>query len=185
MPPTSRATGCCSSRSATIISSPPSAYPREALACITTHDTQTLAGWWSGHDLATRAGIGMIAPEALPAERDARAHERRRLLGLLEAHGLLPPDLAPVMRGEAEAPIALPASVAVALHRFIARTPSRLVAAAADDLAGALDQVNIPGTVDEHPNWRRKLGVTIEEIGGQPLFAAVTAALRDERPKSS
>ena len=49
---------------------PADAYPREALACITTHDTQTLAGWWSGHDLATRAGIGMIA--AGGASRRAR-----------------------------------------------------------------------------------------------------------------
>jgi 4-alpha-glucanotransferase len=162
---------------------PAEAYPRAALACITTHDTQTLRGWWSGHDLTVRAGIGMIRAEALPAERAARAHERRRLLGLLEAHGLLPPELAPVMRGEAEPPIDLPASLTVAVHRFIARTPSRLVAASADDLAGALDQVNIPGTVNEHPNWRRKLGVAIDDIAAHPLFVAVTAALRAERPK--
>ena len=163
---------------------PASAYPREALACITTHDTQTLAGWWGGHDLLVRSGIGMIPPEVMAIEYDRRAHERRRLLGLLDAHGLLPPELAPVMRDEAEAPLALPASVAVALHRFIARTPSRLVAVSADDLAGALDQVNIPGTVDEHPNWRRKLGVMIEDLAAHPLFAAVTAALREERPKT-
>jgi 4-alpha-glucanotransferase len=162
---------------------PAEAYPRAALACITTHDTQTLAGWWSGHDLDVRAEIGMIALEALPAERTARAHERRRLLGLLEAHGLLPTELAPVMRGEAEPPFDLPESLVIALHRFIARTPSRLVAASADDLCGALDQVNIPGTVNEHPNWRRKLGVAIEDMAAHPLFAAVTAALGAERPK--
>jgi 4-alpha-glucanotransferase len=163
---------------------PAEAYPRAAFACITTHDTQTLAGWWTGHDLSTRAEIGMIAPGALAAEQAARAHERRRLLGLLEAHGLLPPELGPVMRDEAEAPVALPAALAVALHRFIARTPSRLVAASADDLAGAIDQVNIPGTVNEHPNWRRKLAVPIEAIAAHPLFAAVTAALREERPRA-
>ena len=163
---------------------PADAYPRAAFACITTHDTQTLAGWWSGHDIATRAAIGMIGPEALIADRAGRSHERRRLLGLLEAHGLLPPDLAPVMRDEADAPFALPEALAIALHRFIARTPSRLVAASADDLCGALDQVNIPGTVHEHPNWRRKLSVPLEHIAAHPLFAAVTAALREERPRA-
>lgn len=162
---------------------PADAYPREALACVTTHDTQTLAGWWSGHDLATRAGIGMIAPEALAGDRAQRAHMRRRLLGLLEGEGLLPPDLAPVMRDEAAPDFALPAALAVAVHRFIARTPSRLVAASADDLAGALDQVNIPGTVNEHPNWRRKLPVALEDIAEHPLFVAITTALREERPK--
>ena len=162
---------------------PASAYPREAFACVTTHDTQTLAGWWSGHDLVTRAGIGMIAPEALAGEQAERAHERRRLLGLLEGEGLLPPELAGVMRAEAEPGFALPESLAIAMHRFIARTPSRLVAVAADDLAGALEQVNIPGTVDEHPNWRRKLPVSLDDLAAGPLFIALTAALREERPK--
>ena len=162
---------------------PSSAYPREALACVTTHDTQTLAGWWSGHDLATRVAIGMVPPDMLPPEQAARAHERRRLLGLLEGEGLLPADLGAVMRAEAEPDVALPADLAIAVHRFIARTPSRLVAASLDDLAGAVEQVNIPGTVNEHPNWRRKLSVTIEELAAAPLFGAVTAALREERPK--
>ncbi len=163
---------------------PPSAYPREALACVTTHDTQTFAGWWSGHDLVTRAGIGMIAPDALPGEQAGRAHERRRLLGLLEGEGLLPPELTSVMHGEAEPPFAPPDSLTVAVHRLIARTPSRLVAASLEDLAGALDQVNIPGTVHEHPNWRRKSPVAIEELAAHPLFAAITAALREERPRA-
>ena len=87
------------------------------------------------------------------------------------------------MRAEVEPDAALPESLAVAVHRFIARTPSRLVAVSADDLAGAVDQVNIPGTVNEHPNWRRKLGVTLEEIADQPLFVAVTSALGAERPR--
>jgi 4-alpha-glucanotransferase len=163
---------------------PAAAYPREALACVTTHDTQTLAGWWSGHDLVTRAGIGMIDAAALERDKAERAHERRRLLGALEGEGLLPPVLAPVMRAEAEAGFELPETLAVAMHRFIARTPSRLVAVAADDLAGALEQVNIPGTVDEHPNWRRKLPVDIEALAAMPLFMAVTEALREERPKA-
>jgi 4-alpha-glucanotransferase len=163
---------------------PAAAYPREALACVTTHDTQTLAGWWSGHDLVTRAGIGMIDAAALERDKAERAHERRRLLGALEGEGLLPPVLAPVMRAEAEPGFELPETLAVAMHRFIARTPSRLVAVAADDLAGALEQVNIPGTVDEHPNWRRKLPVDIEALAAMPLFMAVTEALREERPKA-
>jgi 4-alpha-glucanotransferase len=162
---------------------PAAAYPREALACVTTHDTQTFAGWWSAHDLATRADIGMLSIASLPGELAARAHERRRLLGLLESHGLLPRELAPVMRAEVEPDAALPEALAVAVHRFIARTPSRLVAVSADDLAGAVDQVNIPGTVNEHPNWRRKLGVTLEEIADHPLFVAVTSALGEERPR--
>jgi 4-alpha-glucanotransferase len=162
---------------------PPEGYPREALACLTTHDLHTLAGWWSGHDIEVRAGIGMIEAGDLARQREARTHERRRVLGLLHDEGLLPPDLDGVMRGDAAPPRDLPGSLAVALHRLVGRTPSRLFVLQAEDLTGATEQVNIPGTMDEHPNWRRKLAVDLEALPDAPLFRAVTAALREERPK--
>jgi 4-alpha-glucanotransferase len=162
---------------------PPENYPREALACLTTHDLHTLAGWWSGHALDVRCAIGMVDARERDGLRDALAHERRRLLGLLDDNGLLPPEMAPAMRGEADAPADLPDAVAIALHRLMARTPSRLLAASLDDLTGAKDQVNIPGTTHEHPNWRRKIACDLEDLTGQPLFRAITSALRGERPK--
>ncbi len=162
---------------------PPETYPREALACLTTHDLHTLAGWWSGHDIETRYAINMIEGVNLPAEHEKRAHERRRVLGLLDAKGLLPEEMAGVMRDDAEVPSALPESVAVALHRLLARTPARLFVVQAEDISGVVDQVNIPGTVGEHPNWRRKLLVDIESLSKEPLFQAITMALREERPK--
>jgi 4-alpha-glucanotransferase len=162
---------------------PPEAYPREALACITTHDLPTLAGWWSGEDISVRAAIGMTTAGDVPLHLEERAHERRRMLGLLSDNGLLPAGMEPVMRGEAEPPPDLPQPVAVGLHRLVARTPSRLFAVPAEDLTGATGQVNIPGTMGEHPNWRRKLPVDIEDLRKQPLFRAVTAALNEERPR--
>jgi 4-alpha-glucanotransferase len=161
----------------------PEDYPREALACITTHDLHTLAGWWSGRDIEVRREIGMIAAGDLANNVDQRAHQRRRLLGLLDDKGLLPERLRPVMHGETDAPAELPEDIAVALHRLVARTPSRLFVVPAEDLTGAVEQVNVPGTMDEHPNWRRKLPAEIEMLPELPLFAAITAALRQERPK--
>jgi 4-alpha-glucanotransferase len=163
----------------------PDTYPREALACITTHDSHTLAGWWSGRDVEVRHEIGMIDAGSAEAQLAERAHERRRVLGLLEEHDLLPADLAGVMRGESEPPRELPASFAVALHRLLARTPSRLFVVPAEDLTASVEQVNIPGTMDEHPNWRRKLGASIEDLAHAPLFRTITEALREERPRTS
>ena len=77
----------------------------------------------------------------------------------------------------------MPESVAVALHRLVARTPSRLFVLAIEDLTADPEQVNIPGTIDEHPNWRRKIACDIEELPAQPFFRAITAALREERPR--
>jgi 4-alpha-glucanotransferase len=38
-----------------------------------------------------------------------------------------------------------------------------------------IDQPNIPGTIDEHPNWRRRLPVAIDEMAA----AIDLAALKD------
>ena len=162
---------------------PPERYPREALACITTHDSHTLAGWWAGHDLDTRAEIGLVSRNDLQAAKEELGSERRRTLGLLESYGLLPPGLETLMRGETDAPEPMPEEFAVALHRLLARTPSRLLAVAAEDLVGSKEQVNIPGTTDEHPNWRRKMPVTLAELPGLPLCEAICAAIREERPR--
>jgi 4-alpha-glucanotransferase len=91
--------------------------------------------------------------------------------------------MGPVMRAEAEPPGTLPVSLAVGLHRLVARTPSRLFVVPAEDLTGASEQVNIPAPMDEHPNWRRKLSVAVDDLPGEPLFQAITAALREERPR--
>jgi 4-alpha-glucanotransferase len=69
------------------------------------------------------------------------------------------------------------------VHVFLARTPSRLVAVQLEDLAGAIEQANLPGTADEHPNWRRKLPVSLDKIAATPRFKRVTAALARERPR--
>ena len=51
-----------------------------------------------------------------------------------------------------------------AVAEFLARTKSRLMAIALEDLLGVLDQPNVPGTVDEHPNWRRRMPLAVDEI---------------------
>ena len=53
-----------------------------------------------------------------------------------------------------------------AVASVLAKTPSRLVAIALDDIVGEREQINIPGTVDEHPNWRRKLSLELEDLEG-------------------
>jgi 4-alpha-glucanotransferase len=42
-----------------------------------------------------------------------------------------------------------------------------------------IDQPNIPGTVNEHPNWRRRLPVAIDAIAAAidvPALKAATAS---------
>jgi 4-alpha-glucanotransferase len=53
-----------------------------------------------------------------------------------------------------------------------------------DDLVAELEQINLPGTVDERPNWRRKLNIGIEALPGLPLVQALYRALADRRVTS-
>jgi 4-alpha-glucanotransferase len=70
-----------------------------------------------------------------------------------------------------------------AIAAFLARTRSRLMAIALEDLLGLQEQPNIPGTIDEHPNWRRRMPLCIDEIAGSVDEAGLKAATCARRGK--
>ncbi|MDQ0325296.1 4-alpha-glucanotransferase [Rhodopseudomonas julia] len=153
----------------------PQEYPPAALACVTTHDTPSLLGWWTGHDIDVRLGLDLLRPDQADSERQQRAADRGAVRRLLAEHGLgeIDADDAEVSAGEA----------AVRISTLVARSPSRLFAVSLDDLAGARDQLNVPGTMDEHPNWRRRLPVDLDELRSSELYRRTIEALREERPQ--
>jgi 4-alpha-glucanotransferase len=63
-----------------------------------------------------------------------------------------------------------------AMHRFLAATPSRLKLISPYDVIAEPRQPNLPGTVDEYPNWRLPLPETLEELRADPRVAEITAA---------
>ena len=87
------------------------------------------------------------------------------------------------MTGSAPDIDAAPEDLVAAVHLFLARSPSRLLAVRLEDITGEVDPVNIPSTVDEHPNWQRKLSVPIERIVDLPLFDKIGHGLRSQRPR--
>jgi 4-alpha-glucanotransferase len=156
----------------------PGAYPENALVCLSTHDLPTFQGWWRGDDVTLRAEHGLIGPEAAADQAAARDVERRNLLGDLVAAGLVSGDAA--RRADLDT---APDGIVVAAHRHLARTPSRLFGVRLEDLAGERAPVNLPGTIDEYPNWRLRLSVDLADLPRQPLWRDVLAALRSERPR--
>jgi (1->4)-alpha-D-glucan 1-alpha-D-glucosylmutase len=157
----------------------PSEYAQQAIAVASTHDLPTLAGWWEGRDLALRDALGLFPTDA---ERDrqhtARAQDRAQLLIALDQAKLKPqgmsldPSLVPAMTRE----------LARAVHVYLARTPAELMVGQLEDVVGMLDQTNLPGTTTEHPNWRRKLILSLEQLQHDARFDDLAAALRRERP---
>jgi (1->4)-alpha-D-glucan 1-alpha-D-glucosylmutase len=163
----------------------PGDYPRDALVAVGTHDLATLAGWWNGNDLRTRLALGLFPDASTYQEQLAeRARDRARLVHVLVDAGLLAPNEAE----QASASRELTAALGAAAHAFIARAPSRVMMVQIEDAIGVAEQTNMPGTTDTHPNWRRKLPLTLEQLESSEhgeRIAALTQVLAAARPRSA
>ena len=137
---------------------PPELFPVQAFAAVTTHDLPTVAGVWSGEDLADQRAAGLRTHEGQDAEL------RNRLATVAQT----PPD-APVE------------DVIVGVHRRLARAPSAVVAATLEDALAVTQRPNMPGTVSERPNWSLALPLRLDEVLGDPLVNAVAASMREGR----
>ncbi len=156
----------------------PDRYPELSLATGTTHDVPTLAGWFAGRDLAARERIGHVRPDDLANERDRRRVDASLLLDAFAGAGALDAETIATMHrtldarvddGEAYAPLV------GAAYRYVASTPAKFVLVQFDDAALELEQVNLPGTFTEYPNWRRKSGLDLEEIATNPRIGALAS----------
>ncbi|MEJ8574222.1 4-alpha-glucanotransferase [Microbaculum marinum] len=156
----------------------PGDYARVALACLSTHDLPTLIGWWRGTDVALRQTHGLVDAETSRIHAEARRTERRNLLAAMVAAGTLRAEDA-----SAEADGDYFEAIAVAAHRYVARSSSMLANARLADLVGEERATNLPGTVDSYPNWQLKLDVAVEDLADTSLFRAITAAMAAERPR--
>jgi 4-alpha-glucanotransferase len=128
-------------------------YAPNALVTFNTHDLSTYAGWRSFSDLALKRSLGIDPGES----DDARWQALTMLTDVLRHHGIDRHDLNAVVG-------------------FLARTKSRLLAISLEDLLGVIDQPNIPGTVNEHPNWRQRLPLALDEIASAIDVSALRSA---------
>src|ERR1700712_1296334 len=144
----------------------PDRWPSRAAASLSTHDLPTAAGFLRGEHVRARADLGLL--DDVPGEQATAERERAEWLALLQAEGLLPDDATtPDER-----------TIIEAMHRLLAMTPSRLKLISPYDVIAEPRQPNLPGTVDEYPNWRIPLAHTLEELRADPRVANITAAFR-------
>ena len=151
---------------------PPRRYRPASIASAGTHDTPTLKGWWSGRDIELRHRLGRTTEKDRTESLAARAAARGDLGRLLVKEGHAPPDLdsgaPPAEAGDA---------TVVAVHALLAGAGSALLAVQLDDAMGIVEQQNLPGTIDEHPNWRRRYPVAVEALAGDPRLAAIASVV--------
>ncbi len=153
---------------------PPGEYPAGALVAAATHDMPTVRGFWTARDIDWRKSvIPELSEEWLRDSYAERERVRHSMLDALRAEGL-----------EAGTNVEEPsAPLAEAVHRFIARTPARLLMVQLEDLLDLHEQANLPGTSDEHPNWRRRLPCKIDALFQHPHAHRIVAAVNQERPR--
>ncbi len=152
---------------------PPEAYPEMALTAVTTHDLPTLYGYWMGRDIEVKESLDLY-PDDESLERDVREREKDRRR-ILDAIGdCLPESL------KRDIPNAMTPELSLCIHRHLGRTPCRMVVVNLDDIIGVLNQQNMPGTIDTHPNWRQKYPVALEDVFRNPHAKALADMFRQE-----
>ena len=71
--------------------------------------------------------------------------------------------------------------IALGLQRFLARSQACLMMVQLEDLLGQKQQINVPGTIDEYPNWRYKIPSDIEDWHALADIEHIAAAITRER----
>ena len=150
----------------------PSTWSKGAAAMTSTHDLATVAGWWGGRDLEWRGDLGLLGDEGNRArEWDVRGRDRSLLWAAMRDSGA----------ADGEAPANWDAHPVVdAAVRHVGGSACDLVILPMEDALALSEQPNLPGTMDEHPNWRRRLPGNAADLldapGVAPRLAALTTA---------
>ena len=149
----------------------PEDYPERALITPSTHDLPTLAGFWAGRDLEWRGELDLYPdPATRRAAEVDRVSERAQLVEALVRAGLLLP-------GSSLASVPLE-TVFEAVCRWLGAAPSALMTLQLEDVLLELEQANLPGTTDQHPNWQRKLSCTLDELEQHPRLDLIARIMR-------
>ena len=146
---------------------PPASYSPQAAAMTGTHDLPTIAGWWRGRDIEVKRDLGLFTPDEEERAR-ARAGWWDSFVEAGVAEGVQPsPDE--------------PAPVVAGALAYVGLTPCEVAILPLEDIAGLVEQPNVPGTTTEHPNWRRRMPADTPAMLAEPATAANLALLEKAR----
>ncbi len=148
----------------------PSRWRTNAMATTTTHDLPTVAGWWQGKDIEWNQKLDRFSDDqTFESEKRDREKEKTTLWAAFDYAGVA---------GAAMPPPDDPQAAVDSAVAFVAKSASPLVLVPVEDMLGLDEQPNLPGTVDEHPNWRRRLEQPATELLNNKNAAARMSVLR-------
>ncbi|MGC9401215.1 4-alpha-glucanotransferase [Vibrio genomosp. F10] len=158
----------------------PAHYAEQSMSALCTHDMPTLRGFWHCDDLKMGHDIGLY-----PDEQQLESLYQDRLVckqGILDSvawHGYLPEGV-----GRDASQVPMDSYLSEALHLHVAAGSSSLLSVQLEDWLEMDQPVNIPGTVNEYPNWRRKLSMNLDEIFARESVNRITKRLTEVRSKA-
>ena len=157
----------------------PENFPTQSIVTIATHDTATLSGWWLGKDLEWRQKLNLYPnDEAGIADRNSRENERKNLIAALDDLQVINMSNAPLVE-----PLQMNTELSIAVQKYLAASHSHIQLIPLEDSLEIVEQVNIPGTINQHPNWLQKLPVLLEDFDLIDSVIEITKAMNEARPK--
>ncbi|MDO9708990.1 4-alpha-glucanotransferase [Paracraurococcus lichenis] len=154
----------------------PSHWARNATAMTTTHDLPTVVGWWQGRDIAWREELGLFPDaETVTRETERRAQDRAALWTAFLESGAATGDRPKT----AEAPAVVDAALA-----HVGGADCALAILPLEDALALPEQPNLPGTVDQHPNWRRRLAGEAGALLDDPAVSRRLEIFAGARPRA-
>lgn len=153
----------------------PHEYPATSLIATGTHDLPSYTAFYKGLDLELGLKMGTISLEQYEKNKQNRETEKRLFLELFEKMG------AKTGADLFDAPDEVPSDFILLIYRFLAQTNSKILLVRPEDVFEMDEQFNLPGTYMEHPNWRYKLKVPIEEMLLDKRLKSVVKEMKKER----
>ncbi len=153
----------------------PSGWDVNAVSMTSTHDLATVAGWWRNQDTAWRRQLGLIDDGGVAREHWERDRDRSMLWSAMRASGSAHGEPPPAHEPER--------AVDAAIHH-IGTAACELAILPIEDALGLAEQPNFPGTLDEHPNWRRRMPGFAADLLDDPAVAQRLQTLHAARTRS-
>ncbi|MGR5118771.1 4-alpha-glucanotransferase [Vibrio astriarenae] len=159
----------------------PEHYANQSMSALCTHDMPTLRGFWHCDDLKMGRELGLYPNEQqLEGLFADRLKSKQGILDSVAWHGYLPEGV-----GRDAQYVPMDTTLAEALQLHVAAGSSTLLSVQLEDWLEMDKPVNIPGTVDEYPNWRRKLSMNLDQIFGRDNVNRLAKRLTEVRAEAS
>ncbi|MFQ3207710.1 MAG: 4-alpha-glucanotransferase, partial [Glaciecola sp.] len=159
----------------------PEHYPEQSMATLTTHDMPTLIGYWHCNDLALGKEIGLY-PDAdvLATLYDARHDNKQHILNTLHGHHSISNSISHNVND-----VGMTTELNYGMQTHMASSSSALLSLQLEDWLQMEKPVNIPGTFNEYPNWKRKLSRNLEDIFEDDAILSLSQTLTNRRSVAS